>query len=180
MRLINADALIQSLEKKHEHWHELVPEENKEIEFAHSYALNVIRNAPTADAKPTVIQSKTLFPTKDFMEWAKRIKEVNPNAVVIPCDAEVASAETLQGWIPFTRRPMTEEEQKDYPNCTFMFDCVLPDDGDEILVSNRRFVWMDTFCSDIDGCYLDSGDDIGEDMAWMPLPEPYKEDDNEN
>ena len=85
-----------------------------------------------------------------------------------------------QGWIPFTRRPMTEEEQKDYPNCTFMFDCVLPDDGDEILVSNRRFVWMDTFCSDIDGCYLDSGDDIGEDMAWMPLPEPYKEDDDEN
>ena len=93
---------------------------------------------------------------------------------------DALSAETLQGWIPFTRRPMTEEEQKDYPNCTFMFDCVLPDDGDEILVSNRRFVWMDTFCSDIDGCYLDSGDDIDEDMAWMPLPEPYKEDDNEN
>lgn len=97
MRLIDADALIQSLEKKHAHWHELVTEENKEIEFAHSYALNVIRNAPTADAKPTVIQSKTLFPTKDFMEWAKRIKEVNPNAVVIPCDAEVASAEAVQG-----------------------------------------------------------------------------------
>ena len=82
--------------------------------------------------------------------------------------------EAVQEWIPFTRRPMTEEEQKDYPNCTFMFDCVLPDDGDEILVSNRRFVWMDTFCSDIDGCYLDGGDDIDEDMAWMPLPEPYK------
>ena len=80
-----------------------------------------------------------------------------------------------QGWIPFTRRPMTEEEQKDYPNCTFMFDCVLPDDGDEILVSNGRFVWLDTFCNDIDGCYLDSGDDIDEDMAWMPLPEPYEE-----
>ena len=91
---------------------------------------------------------------------------------------EALSAE--QGWIPFTRRPMTEEEQKDYPNCTFMFDCVLPDDGDEILVSNRRFVWMDVFCSDIDGCYLDSGDDIDEDMAWMPLPNPYKggKDDN--
>ena len=82
--------------------------------------------------------------------------------------------EAVQGWIPFTRRPMTEEEQKDYPDCTFMFDCVLPDDGDEILVSNRRFVWMDTFCSDIDGCYLDGGDDIDEDMAWMPLPTPYK------
>ena len=83
-------------------------------------------------------------------------------------------AEAVQRWIPFTRRPMTEEEQKDYPNCTFMFDCVLPDDGDEILVSNGRFVWMDAFCNDIDGCYLDSGDDIDEDMAWMPLPKPYK------
>ena len=84
------------------------------------------------------------------------------------------SAEAVQGWIPFTRRPMTEEEQKDYPNCTFIFDCVLPDDGDEILVSNGRFVWMDVFCNDIDGCYLDGGDDIDEDMAWMPLPTPYK------
>lgn len=84
------------------------------------------------------------------------------------------SADAVQGWIPFTCRPMTEEEQKYYPNCTFMFDCVLPDDGEEILVSNRRFVWMDTFCVDIDGCYLDRGDDIDEDMAWMPLPKPYE------
>lgn len=92
---------------------------------------------------------------------------------------ESLSAEAVQGWIPFTRRPITEEEQKDYPNCTFMFDCVLPNDGEEILVSNRRFVWMDTFCSDIDGCYLDGGDDIDEDMAWMPLPKPYKGGDDE-
>ena len=84
------------------------------------------------------------------------------------------SALSEDKWIPFTRRPMTKEEQEDYPNCTFIFDCVLPDDGDEILVSNGRFVWMDAFCNDIDGCYLDGGDDIDEDMAWMPLPEPYK------
>ena len=87
---------------------------------------------------------------------------------------EALSADAVQGWIPFTRRPMTEEEQKDYPNCTFMVDCVLPDDGDEILVSNGRFVWMDVFCIDIDGCYLDGGDDIDEGMAWMHLPEPYE------
>lgn len=93
----------------------------------------------------------------------------------IPNEQTLPSAEAVQGWIPFTRRPMTEEEQKDYPNCTFMFDCVLPDDGDEILVSNGRFVWMDVFCNDIDGCYLDGGDDIDEDMAWMHLPEPYKQ-----
>lgn len=88
---------------------------------------------------------------------------------IILQDLPSAAAE----WIPFTRRPMTKEEQEYYPDCTFMFDCVLPDDGDEILVSNGRFVWMDTFCND-DGCYLDGGDDIDEDMAWMPLPKPYK------
>lgn len=92
-----------------------------------------------------------------------------------PHVADIPNDSVQGGWIPFTRRPMTEEEQKDYPNCTFIFDCVLPDDGDEILVSNGRFVWMDEFCNDIDGCYLDSGDDIDEDMAWMPLPKPYGE-----
>lgn len=99
----------------------------------------------------------------------------SPTLQALHLAIEALSAEAVQGeWIPFTRRPMTEEEQKDYPNCTFILDCVLPDDGDEILVSNGRFVWMDTFCNDIDGCYLDSGDDIDEDMAWMPLPKPYE------
>ena len=59
---------------------------------------DAIQRLPSAEAEPTVIRSKTLLPTKDFMEWAKRIKEVNPNAVVIPCDAEVASAETVQSY----------------------------------------------------------------------------------
>ena len=50
---------------------------------------------PSAEAEPTVIRSRTLMPTKDFMEWAKRIKEVNPNAVVISCDAEPVSADAV-------------------------------------------------------------------------------------
>ena len=67
----------------------------------------------SADAVPTVIRSKTLMPTKDFKEWAKRIKEVNPNAVVIPCDAEVASADAEQGeWI----------EREDW-NGDYYYDC---------------------------------------------------------
>ena len=51
-----------------------------------------VHNLPSAD-RPTVIRAKTFMPTKDFNEWAKRIREVNPNAVVIPCDAEVMSAD---------------------------------------------------------------------------------------
>ena len=169
MRLIDADALIQSLEKKHAHWHELVTEENKEIEFAHSYALNVIRNAPTAEAKPTVIRSKTLLPTKDFMEWAKRIKEVNPNAVVIPCDAEVASSEAVHGWIPCSKRlPENTVEWKAYITC------------------NEAGSICTTFWADGWNCSRTSDGEIIRDyefkdiVAWMPTPEPYKEDDNEN
>jgi len=56
-------------------------------------ALNAL---PSAEAKPTVIRSRTLMPTKDFKEWAKRIRETNPDAVVIPCDAEVVSAEAVE------------------------------------------------------------------------------------
>ena len=160
-RLIDADALIQALEKKHAHWHELVTEENKEIEFAHSYALNVIRNAPTADAKPTVIQSKTLLPTKDFMEWAKRIKEVNPNAVVIPCDAEVASAEAVQGWIPCSER--------------------LPKKGEVVLITNGKGnVRCGQYRSEHDvrgetHYWWWKGKTVESVLAWMPLPKQYRE-----
>ena len=58
--------------------------------------INRIKSLPSAEAEPTVIRSRTLMPTKDFKEWAKRIRETNPNAVVIPCDAEVVSAEAVQ------------------------------------------------------------------------------------
>lgn len=49
----------------------------------------------SADAEPTVIRSKTLMLTKDFKEWAKRIREENPNVIVIPCDAEVVSVDSV-------------------------------------------------------------------------------------
>lgn len=55
----------------------------------------VIDMAIEALSEPTVIRSRTLLPTKDFKEWAKRIKEVNPNVIVIPCDAEVVSADAV-------------------------------------------------------------------------------------
>lgn len=112
-----------------------------------------------------MLNGTVLVPKHQWLEMERELAELKQ---------KLESAEAVQGWIPFTRRPMTEEEQKDYPNCTFILDCVLPDDGDEILVSNGRFVWMDTFCNDIDGCYLDGGDDIDDGMAWMPLPTPYK------
>lgn len=79
---------------------------------------------------------------------------------------------SAQRWIPFTKRELTAEEQEEHPEWSYIMDCPLPDDGQEILVSNGRWVWKDEFCVD-DGCYLDSDHEL-EGCAWMPLPEPWK------
>ena len=91
----------------------------------------------------------------------------NANQIIL----EALSAEAE--WIPFKKRPLTDEEKQEYPDWTYIFDCPLPDDEEEILLSNGKYVWTDTFINDGE-CYLDGGDDIDEGMAWMPLPKPYK------
>lgn len=48
----------------------------------------------------------------------------------------------------------------------------IPDDEQEILISDGDSVWFDTFINDLGECYLDSNVElIG--LAWMPLPVPY-------
>ena len=87
---------------------------------------------------------------------------------------DALSADAVQGWIPFKKRPLTDEEKQEYPDWTYIFDCPLPYDEEEILLSSGKHVWMYTFINDGE-CYLDGGDDIDDGMAWMPLPEPYKD-----
>jgi len=82
-------------------------------------------------------------------------------------------------WIPFKARELTEEEKQEHPECNFIFDGQLPEDGQRILVSidvaGHERVQLDEFYED-DEIYLDSGYEIGEEaVAWMPLPNPYQE-----
>ena len=103
-----------------------------------------------------------------------------------------ALKERPQGeWIPITYRPMTEEEEKEF--CVKwgieegslddwdkrFFNCHLPDDGQEILISVGRYVHED-ICSWDEGCcgLENNGDWDGVD-AWMPKPEPYKKGEEE-
>ena len=84
-------------------------------------------------------------------------------------------------WIEIKTRPLTEEEREHYLELGYdeddlrdMYDCEMPDDGQEVLITDRYGnVQIDTFIRD-DGCYFD--DNCGEDdvIAWMPLPEPMK------
>ena len=91
----------------------------------------------------------------------------------------ISSVQPEQRWIPFKTRSLTEEEKEEHPEWDCILDCILPDNGQAILVSidlkGHERVQYDEFYND-DGSYLDSGYEIGsEATAWMPLPEPYRE-----
>lgn len=91
-----------------------------------------------------------------------------PNKSEIPTD-----------WIPIKTRPMTEEEKEEIGHeYAFMYDCPLPDDGQEVLITDcYGNVEIDTFCRDHEGFYFEDNCDDGEVIAWMPLPEPYQSND---
>ena len=86
-------------------------------------------------------------------------------------------------WIPVTTRPMDSEEREywsdhfGYPlddEDAVIFNCKMPEDGQEILVSYSTFVSMDT-CEIDGGCYgLEENGDWEGITAWMPLPKSFK------
>lgn len=57
--------------------------------------------------------------------------------------------------------------------------CQIPNVGEKILVTDGKRVWEDTWIEYDDGYALDSNYDLDEVTAWMPLPKPYKEKENE-
>jgi hypothetical protein len=90
-----------------------------------------------------------------------------------------------QEWIPIKTRPLTKEEKEHYAemsysddSVTFMYDCPLPDDGEEVLVTDwLGNVEFDTFIRDeCDDCYFEENCDDGEVVAWKHKPSPYKGD----
>ncbi len=82
-------------------------------------------------------------------------------------------------WIPFRVRDLDEEEKADHPGWDWILDGELPEDGQRVLVNvkfkGHESVQMDEYYDD-DGCYLDSGYEIGTEVThWMPLPKPPKD-----
>lgn len=111
--------------------------------------------------------------------WYKDSFDFDPNEVRFSMNDishNLSNIPTVNQWIPFHKRPLTEEEQEMYPEWSYYLDCELPEDGDEILISSPTFgVYQDTFINEGgDGCYLEGGEEIDDGMAWQPLPEPWK------
>lgn len=82
-------------------------------------------------------------------------------------------------WIEVKIRPLTEEEKEEYADDSewyeFIYDCPLPDDGQEVLITTKYgYIALTTFYTDM-GCYFEQFEDADDVLAWMPLPEPYKE-----
>ena len=87
------------------------------------------------------------------------------------------------GWIPIKMRPGTDEEYEEFsqygdcPREDFrVFECPLPDDDQEVLVTTRwGNVCIDTWHRDEDCCYFEDNCDDDDVIAWMPIPAAYKE-----
>lgn len=100
-----------------------------------------------------------------------------------------AKARPQDKWVPITYRPMTEEEVKRVETYFGLpldekekkcFSCPMPEHGQEILISTEWGVYKDSCLYDCDeGFSLDERGDWEDVDAWMPLPEPYKEADND-
>ena len=79
-------------------------------------------------------------------------------------------------WIPIKTRPLTEEEKAEMgTEIPYMYDCPLPDDGEEVeVITHLGDVAMDIFCRDPEGCYFEHYCDDGDVLAWRHKPEPYR------
>lgn len=84
-------------------------------------------------------------------------------------------------WIPIKFRLMTEEEIEEYiafdehiDEHPYIYDCLLPEDGQEVLITTPWGVHITTFYEDY-GCYFENYEDEGDVIAWAALPEPYEE-----
>ena len=116
---------------------------------------------------------KKLYSEIDKENWLF-VGTINPQMVELAIKALENSS-----WIPVKTRELTAEEKEEYPDYAFMYDCKLPDDGEEVLVTTwGDNVALDTFCRD-DGCYFENYCDEEDVIAWMPKPEPYKKEGKE-
>lgn len=116
------------------------------------------------------------FDANDVNILAKLCREGKIHSVSITDDYD---------WRPVKMRPLTEEEKEKYSEefsedemPDGVFDCVMPDDGQQVLISTQ---WSDEI--DMDVCTRDPDYGIGLEergdwdgvLAWMPVPKKYKQ-----
>lgn len=91
---------------------------------------------------------------------------------------DALETQNKEKWIKIETRPMTEEEYEHFEfDCpiedAFVYECTLPEDGQEVLVQTKWGITLTTFYDD-DGSYFESYEDNGDIIAWKPLPNEYE------
>lgn len=126
----------------------------------------------------------------EYIEHHKQMQELMDRCDILR--SNLVNLPSAERWISLKTRPMTEEERKewseklgydiDYDEAV-IYTSQLPDDEQECIVCTKwGHVFIDTFQNDPDyGCCFDAHGDMDGITAWMPLPEPYRmEAENDN
>lgn len=99
--------------------------------------------------------------------------------------ATTALEEQEPKWNPIKTRPMDEEEREEWSaklgykleDYEAVIYTSLPDEGQDVLICLQNgVVTIDALEQDDCGCYFVEYGDIEGVVAWMPLPEPWKDD----
>lgn len=87
--------------------------------------------------------------------------------------ANLQKAVDQDEWIEVKTRPSTYDEKQRYQDIIWMYDCELPDDGQEVLVTTSSGDVEKTFYHAEHFVFEDyeGPDDL---LAWRPLPEGFK------
>ena len=116
--------------------------------------------------------------SKEKLVFLRNIeKDIKANEETITLLEELKTMRETTCWIPVKTRPLTEEEKEEYADegFEFMYDCPLPEHGQDVLITTKYgYVEKTTFFTDC-GDYFENWDDEDDVLAWMPLPKPYKE-----
>ena len=117
-----------------------------------------------------------IWQDKDYIKTSSQLQRAEQMLKEIP---------TVDEWIPIEFRAMSQEEVEEYGqyfDTDVMYDCELPDDGEEVLITTKYgTVEKVTFCRDShEGCYFEQYEDDGDVIAWRPLPEEYHKEEANN
>lgn len=80
----------------------------------------------------------------------------------------------MEKWIEVKYRSTTEKERGRYgEDVNFLFDCKLPEDGQNVIIATNRGAVHFTKFFNSDRARFAGWDKEGEVLAWMPLPTPF-------
>ena len=96
---------------------------------------------------------------------------------------DTSKAPDRDKWIKVTSHKPDDEEREEWgEECECVYDCYLPEDGQQVIITDSNGNTNATvfYKDDKYGCYFEYYEGAGDVTAWMPMPEPFKEGRNDH